>query len=101
MTDGVPVIVDGGDTGCGELLMRLAIQVRQSPPGTVIRLVANDPAAPIDLPAWCHLTGHKYLGATTHHGRTAYDLLLTEHARPTHPDQSWRVTKSPHREDFP
>jgi len=28
----------------------------------VIHLIARDPAAPLDLAAWCHLTGHTYLG---------------------------------------
>jgi hypothetical protein len=32
------------------------------PAGAVIHLIATDPAAPLDLPACCHLTGHTYLG---------------------------------------
>ena len=26
----------------------------------VIHVVTDDPAAPLDLPAWCHLTGRGY-----------------------------------------
>jgi len=26
----------------------------------VIRLIATDPAVPLDIPVWCHLTGHAY-----------------------------------------
>jgi tRNA 2-thiouridine synthesizing protein A len=33
------------------------------PAGTVIYLIASAPAASMDLPAWCHLTGHAYLGS--------------------------------------
>ena len=31
----------------------------------VIHVVTDDPAAPLDLPAWCHLTGPGYLGPVT------------------------------------
>lgn len=31
-------------------------------PGALVHVIATDPIAPIDLPAWCHLTGHHYLG---------------------------------------
>jgi hypothetical protein len=41
----------------------------------VIHVVTDDPAVPLDLPAWCHLTGHDYLGpvnlAAHHHVRLA------------------------------
>ncbi len=39
------------------------------PPVTVVHVLANDPAAPLDLPAWCHLTGHDYLGLVAWHSR--------------------------------
>ena len=32
-------------------------------PGAVLQLVALDPGAPADLPAWCRLTGHALLAA--------------------------------------
>ena len=57
-----PVIIDGGDRACVRLLLELRARMSGLPGGTVIHLIASDPAAPIDLPAWCHLTGHAYLG---------------------------------------
>jgi tRNA 2-thiouridine synthesizing protein A len=27
-------------------------------PGQVLRLIARDPGAPQDMPAWCRMTGH-------------------------------------------
>jgi tRNA 2-thiouridine synthesizing protein A len=30
-------------------------------PGAVLRLIALDPGAPADIPAWCRLTGHALL----------------------------------------
>jgi tRNA 2-thiouridine synthesizing protein A len=41
--------------------MELRRRIRDLPAGTIIHLIAWDPAASIDLPAWCHLTGHAYL----------------------------------------
>ncbi|WP_447646693.1 sulfurtransferase TusA family protein [Nocardioides zeae] len=32
-------------------------------PGTVLAVVAEDPAARVDVPAWCRMRGHDYLGA--------------------------------------
>jgi tRNA 2-thiouridine synthesizing protein A len=49
---------DAGDMGCGELVLELRFRVRALSPGQVFRLVARDPGAREDLPAWCRLTGH-------------------------------------------
>ena len=57
-----PVVIDGGDRACVRLLLELRARISGLPAGTVIHLIASDPAAPLDLPAWCHLTGHAYLG---------------------------------------
>lgn len=85
-------MVDGGDRACGELLLVLAARARTLGPGTRIRLIATDPAAPIDLPAWCHLTGNEFLvAATAADGRACYDVRLRERARPTMIDEPWRV----------
>ncbi len=48
---------DGGETGCGELLLDLMLFVRNHPSSTVV-LRAVDPGAPMEIPAWCRLTGH-------------------------------------------
>ncbi|TDD64635.1 sulfurtransferase TusA family protein, partial [Actinomadura darangshiensis] len=60
-----PVVIDGGDRSCVRLLLELREHIADLAPGSVIHLIASDPAAPIDLPAWCHLTGHTYLGPLT------------------------------------
>lgn len=33
--------------------------------GTVLAVVAEDPAARVDVPAWCRMRRHDYLGADT------------------------------------
>lgn len=49
---------DAGDLGCGDLVLELRFRVRELPPGSVLHVTARDPAAPVDLPAWCGLCGH-------------------------------------------
>ena len=49
---------DAGDLGCGELVLELRARLGGLRPGGVLRLVARDPGAPADLPAWCRMTGH-------------------------------------------
>ena len=84
--------VDGGDRACGELLLVLAARARRLAPGTELRLIATDPAAAIDLPAWCHLTGHVFLAAATAtDGRPCYRLRLTDRPRAVDSDQPWRL----------
>jgi tRNA 2-thiouridine synthesizing protein A len=54
---------DAGDIGCGDLVLELRIRVMALDPGAVFKLVARDPGAPADLPAWCRMTGHTLLSA--------------------------------------
>lgn len=54
---------DAGDLGCGELLLELKIRLKRARPGSTARIVARDPGAPADLPAWCGLTGHRLVFA--------------------------------------
>jgi tRNA 2-thiouridine synthesizing protein A len=49
---------DAGDLGCGDLVLELRDRLRALEPGDVLKLVAFDPGAPLDLPAWCVMTGH-------------------------------------------
>jgi len=101
-------VVDGGDRACGELLLMLAARSRALPPRSQIRLLATDPAAAIDLPAWCHLTGHDYLGHSVDaDGRTYYDVRVSAGAHSTRDSNPWRLDPEPsplhphHREETP
>jgi tRNA 2-thiouridine synthesizing protein A len=54
---------DAGNLGCGDLVLQLRFRMEALEPGTVLRLVALDPGARADLPAWCRLTGHALVAA--------------------------------------
>ena len=49
---------DAGDLGCGELVLELRMRMSEMRPGQVLHLIARDPGAPQDMPAWCRMTGH-------------------------------------------
>jgi tRNA 2-thiouridine synthesizing protein A len=87
-----PVVIDGGDRSCVQLLLELRGHVARHPPGTVIHLIATDPAAPLDLAAWCHLTGHRYLGAAgqSPDSRPVHGLQVSASPRPTDAASPWR-----------
>jgi tRNA 2-thiouridine synthesizing protein A len=87
-----PVVLDGGDRRCVELLIALRRLTLTVPAGTVIHVVATDPAAPLDLPAWCHLTGHAYLGPVPGTGRATYAVRVAAVSVPTDAAQPWRTT---------
>ena len=48
---------DAGKLGCGELVAELRRRIRLLQPRQTFHLVASDPGAVEDIPAWCRLTG--------------------------------------------
>jgi tRNA 2-thiouridine synthesizing protein A len=84
-----PVVIDGGDRACVQLLLELRASIGGLPAGTVVHLIAGDPAAPIDLPAWCHLTGHAYLGPVPA-TRPTYAIRSVHAPAATDPAHPWR-----------
>ncbi|MET9657467.1 sulfurtransferase TusA family protein [Streptomyces sp. NPDC006510] len=84
------ITIDGTGLLCVTLLLRLRKQIDGAPPGTVVHVTATDPAAPLDLPAWCHMTGHDYLGPVPGEP-PMYALRLVAEARPTLPGAPWHT----------
>jgi len=54
---------DAGDMGCGELVLELRARLVDLAPREVLLVTARDPGAPVDLPAWCGMTGHALVAA--------------------------------------
>jgi tRNA 2-thiouridine synthesizing protein A len=44
------------------------------PIGAVLRVLADDPAAALDFPAWCRMRGQEFVAAVSVDGSPAYDL---------------------------
>ncbi len=65
MEDGAPAPDaewDAGDLGCGELVLELRWRLDRLERGQILKLTARDPGAPVEIPAWCRLTGQTLVG---------------------------------------
>ncbi len=72
--------LDGGESGCGELLLEMKFKLRAVPAGEILEVITVDAGAPEDLPAWCRLTGNTLLGKRNLDARrTAYFIKKEEH----------------------
>ncbi|KIT17359.1 sulfurtransferase TusA family protein [Jannaschia aquimarina] len=47
---------------CPLPVLRLRKRMQPLPPGAVIRLLADDPAAHVDVPHFCVEQGHEFIG---------------------------------------
>lgn len=59
-----PVVVDARGTRCPRPVIDAARAARVEDPGVVLHLLADDPAAEADVPAWCRMRRHTLLGVT-------------------------------------
>jgi tRNA 2-thiouridine synthesizing protein A len=51
--------VDARGLRCPLPVIRLAMAAREAPAGTLITVLASDPAARHDVPAWCRMRDHE------------------------------------------
>jgi tRNA 2-thiouridine synthesizing protein A len=61
VTDGA-VVLDCLGQRCPLPVIELARRLPEVPVGSVVRVLADDPAAANDIPAWCRMRGQEYLG---------------------------------------
>lgn len=54
--------LDAGDLGCGDLVVAMSKAIAPLRDGQVLAVWAQDPAAYIDVPAWCNMRGFEFLG---------------------------------------
>jgi tRNA 2-thiouridine synthesizing protein A len=54
-----PIEVDARGLRCPLPVIRLAEAARDAPDGTWVVILASDPAARHDIPAWCRMRGHE------------------------------------------
>ena len=54
-------VFDAMELGCGQLLLDFRMHIRPFPEGSVVMLVTRDIASPMEVPAWCRLTGNRLI----------------------------------------
>ena len=63
--------VDSRGRRCPLPIIDLAKRMPTVPVGEVVRVLADDPAAANDIPAWCRMKGQEYVGSPA---PDAYDV---------------------------
>ncbi|MEX1309040.1 MAG: sulfurtransferase TusA family protein [Candidatus Sulfomarinibacteraceae bacterium] len=54
---------EAGELGCGQLVFELKRRIKEIDPDHALEVVTHEPGAPVDLPAWCRMTGHTLVSA--------------------------------------
>ncbi|MDQ1724201.1 MAG: cysteine desulfurase [Frankiaceae bacterium] len=54
--------IDSVGRRCPQPVIDLANAIRTVPIGAIVEVLADDPVAAVDIPAWCWTQGHEYLG---------------------------------------
>jgi TusA-related sulfurtransferase len=70
---------DGGEETCGRVIINLYTYLKPMPPGTRILLISQDPAAPVEFPAWCRMTRNGLLDMAHPYYLIEYKPELKEH----------------------
>ena len=55
------IVIDALGKRCPLPVIMLAKRAAGEPPGTEIAVLADDPAAALDIPAWCRMKGHTFV----------------------------------------
>lgn len=72
--------VDLGELGCGDLVMELLKAIQLLKPGQILKVHALDPAAPIDITAWCFMRKHELLAARVGEDKTYFYIRKGENS---------------------
>ncbi|MEU6866549.1 aminotransferase class V-fold PLP-dependent enzyme [Streptomyces sp. NPDC046876] len=66
--------VDAVGLRCPQPVIELARAIRTVPVGGTVTVVSDDEVARLDIPAWCAMRGHTYLGESPRPPATAYTI---------------------------
>lgn len=62
LSNGQKIVIDQfldlGEQSCGQLLMEIMLAMRALVAGQILLVTAYDPAAALDILAWCRMTGN-------------------------------------------
>lgn len=55
-------VIDLRGAGCASVLIRLAAEAKSDQKTRTVVVWTDDLGAPEELPAWCRMTGHRFIG---------------------------------------
>jgi TusA-related sulfurtransferase/uncharacterized OsmC-like protein len=66
-------VFDGGDLDCGSgLILLIRENMLRTPDNGILEMRSREPTVADDLPPWCRMAGHVYLGKAAGDGYTRY-----------------------------
>jgi TusA-related sulfurtransferase len=75
-------VMDGGDLDCGSgLVLLIREEMLAVPEGGVLEMRSREPTVRDDLPPWCRMVGHEYLGEAEGENCTRYFVKRGENQR--------------------
>lgn len=93
-------VFDGGDMDCGSgLILLLRQELAATPEGGVLEMRSAEPTVEDELPPWCRMVGHDYLGTVDEGGgrwrhflrRRGDEAASLEEDKEKARDYTWRV----------
>ncbi|WP_163338933.1 sulfurtransferase TusA family protein [Desulfopila sp. IMCC35008] len=67
------MVFDGGDLDCGSgLILLIREHMLKTPVDGILEMRSREPTVADDLPPWCRMSGHEYLGQEAGEGFTRY-----------------------------
>ncbi len=72
-------VVDARGKRCPLPVIELARLVAAEPTATLVRVLATDPAAAHDIPAWCRMRGHRLVEQRAAQDHTVYVVEVRAH----------------------
>jgi tRNA 2-thiouridine synthesizing protein A len=73
-------VLDVSGFQCPLPVLKAGKKLNTMPSGSVLQVIATDPAAAIDVPHFCNEQGHQLLASTEEHGRLLF--LIRTRSRP-------------------
>lgn len=70
-------VIDCRGQRCPLPVIAAARRMPEVPVGTVVRVLADDPAAAVDIPAWCRMRGQEFVGSVNSPDGPAHDVRRT------------------------
>jgi tRNA 2-thiouridine synthesizing protein A len=68
--------IDALGKKCPIPIILLSQRIAEVPIGHLVEVLADDPAAKTDLPAWCTLKSHDFVGATGLNGSGGWAFVV-------------------------
>lgn len=72
-----PIEVDARGKPCPMPVIELAKAVEAAQPGAVVRLLADDPTARVDVPVWCRMRDQRLVASSQDDGVWTFEVQAT------------------------